>query len=77
MEKTLEFIVKAIVEKAEQITITQDEVDGVINLNLTVAKDDMGRVIGKNGKIIKAIRNVLRIQALKEGKRVNLTLVEA
>ncbi|MBI1919014.1 KH domain-containing protein [Candidatus Microgenomates bacterium] len=77
MEKTLEFIVKAIVQKTEQITIAQDEVDGIINLNLTVAKDDMGRIIGKNGKIIKAIRNVLRIQALKEGKRVNLTLVEA
>lgn len=76
MEDLLEFIVKAVAQKPEQISITKDEVDGVVNLNLSVDKNDMGRVIGKNGKIIKAIRNTLRVKALKEGKRVNLTLVE-
>lgn len=76
MEEVLEFIVKRVVQKPEQIYITKDEVDGVINFNLSVDKDDMGRIIGKNGKIIKAIRMVLRIRALKENKRVNLSLLE-
>ena len=76
MEDLLEFIVKALVQKPEQISIIRDEIDGVVNFNLSVDKDDMGRVIGKNGKIIKAIRNTLRIKALKEGKRVNLILIE-
>lgn len=76
MEDLLNFILEAIVQKPDKITLESTEKDGLVNLTLSVDKEDMGRVIGKNGKIIKAIRTILRIRALKEGKRVNLTLVE-
>lgn len=76
MEELLIFILKAIVQKPDKINVESSEIDGLVNFNLSVDKEDMGRVIGKNGKIIKAIRTVLRIRALKEGKHVNLTLVE-
>lgn len=76
MEDLLNFILQAIVQKPEKIQIQKEENDGVVNLNLSVDKEDMGRVIGKNGNIIKALRTVLRIRAIKEGKRVNLNLTE-
>ncbi len=76
MEDLLRFILEAIVQKPEKIKIAEKEENGLINLEVWVDKEDMGRVIGKSGKIIKAIRGVLRIKALKEEKRLNLTLVE-
>lgn len=76
MEELLNFILEAIVQKPDKIMVESIEKDGLVNLTLSVDKEDMGRVIGKNGRIIKAIRTVLRIRALKEGKRINLTLVE-
>lgn len=76
MEDLLRFILEAIVQKPDKIKITEKEENGLINLEVWVDKEDMGRVIGKSGKIIKAIRGVLRIKAIKEGKRLNLTLVE-
>ena len=76
MKDLLIFILKAIVQKPDKITVESSEKDDVVNFNLSVDKEDMGRVIGKNGKIIKAIRTVLRIKALKEGKHINLILLE-
>lgn len=76
MKDLLTFILEAIVEKPEQVNITVKEDNGIVNIDFSVDKEDMGRVIGKNGKVIKAIRNVLRILALKEGKKVNLVLLE-
>lgn len=76
MEDLLDFILKAVVQKPDKISLDSSLQDGITNINFSVDKEDMGRVIGKNGKIIKAIRTVLRIRALKEGKRINLILVE-
>lgn len=61
---------------SEKIEINEDEQDGIINFEVKVAKDDMGKVIGKNGKIIRAVRNVMKIKAVKENKRINITLAE-
>lgn len=69
-------ILEAIVSKPEDIEVTIEETDGNYNVSVKVAKEDMGRVIGKGGKIIKAIRNLLKIRAIKAGERVNITLVE-
>ncbi|HEY4694374.1 MAG TPA: KH domain-containing protein [Candidatus Nanoarchaeia archaeon] len=49
---------------------------GEINLELSVHPDDMGLVIGKGGKVIKSLRNILRTKAILEGRRVNLVLTE-
>lgn len=76
MKKTLELILKSIVEDAEKIKIDESEENGVINFTISVAKDDMGKVIGKNGKVIKAIRNVLKIPAIKLDKKIYITLAE-
>ena len=69
-------ILAVILTKPEDLEIKEDEEGGIINVSLKVAKEDMGRVIGKDGKIIKAIRNLLRIRAIKEGEKINLSLVE-
>ena len=71
------FILQAIVTKPEDVNVSEEQDESeTYTINIKVAKEDIGRVIGKEGKIIKAIRNVLRMRAIKEGKRIHLTLVE-
>ena len=75
MKELVEYIVKGLVEKPDEVSVV--EVGGpTILLELTVADGDMGRVIGKRGRIINAIRALLNVAAAKQGKRVTLELVE-
>lgn len=77
MKDILAFIISSIVEDSEKVNITEvEDTDGVINLTVSVAKEDMGRVIGKNGKIIRSIRNIMKIPALKQGKKIFISLSE-
>jgi uncharacterized protein len=76
MKKALEFILKNIVEKEDEVKVEETEDQGVINFVVSVAKDDMGKVIGKNGKVIKAIRNVIKIPAIKQNKKIFINLSE-
>lgn len=76
MKDTLSKIVSAIVENPDKVKIDEEEKDGVINFFITVASEDMGRIIGKGGKVIKAIRNVMKIPAIKENKRIFISLSE-
>jgi predicted RNA-binding protein YlqC (UPF0109 family) len=76
MKKALSYIVSAIVDDPKQVKITEEETDGVINFTVTVAKEDMGKIIGKNGKVIKAIRNVVKIPAIKLEKKIYISLSE-
>ncbi len=76
MKDILKFIIASIVENPKKIEIKEEENEGVINYDVTVAKEDMGKIIGKNGKIIKSIRNVMRIPALKQGKKIFIQLTE-
>lgn len=75
-QKLAKTILTTIVSKPDAIEVLEENENGNANLSIRVEKEDMGRVIGKNGKVIKAIRNMLRIRAIKEGKHVNLTLLE-
>ncbi|EKD65283.1 MAG: hypothetical protein ACD_50C00142G0006 [uncultured bacterium] len=77
MKKTLSYILSAIVESPDKVDVNQQEEDGMINFTIKVADNDMGKVIGKNGKVIRAIRNVVKIIAIKENKRINITLAES
>jgi uncharacterized protein len=72
----VEFIVKQIVEKPDEVVVerTVDEM-GVL-ITLKVAKEDMGKIIGKDGQTAKAIRILLRIIGSKNNSRVNLKIVE-
>lgn len=76
MKKALDFIVTSIVEKADKVVIDEQEQSGIVNFTITVDKDDMGKIIGKNGRVIKAIRNVMKIPAIKNGKKIYINLSE-
>lgn len=75
IKQLLEFIVKALVDDPEKVQI--NEIDGEIytKLEIRVASDDMGKVIGKQGKIAKAIRTVVKAAAVKENKKVVVEIV--
>jgi predicted RNA-binding protein YlqC (UPF0109 family) len=76
MNKALEYIVSCIVDDTKSVEIREEEQDGVVNFYIKVDKDDIGKIIGKEGKIIKAIRNAVKILAIKENKRVYISLEE-
>lgn len=76
MEDLLRTIVSELVEDKTAIEITTDEPneDGIITMHLHVADGDMGRVIGKQGRIAKAIRTVMRAYANKNGMKVSVDI---
>ncbi len=76
MKDFVVWLIKGIVDNPDKVNAEEFEENGQVNLELVVAPEDMGRVIGKGGKIIKSIRHLLRVKAVKEGKRVNLNLLE-
>ncbi|MGA8943541.1 MAG: KH domain-containing protein [Thermoactinomyces sp.] len=70
MKELIEYIVKALVDHPEQIQIVEYEKDGVTVYKLSVAEEDTGKVIGRQGRIIQAIRTVAKVAAWKENKRI-------
>jgi len=76
MKALTEFIAKALVENPEQVGVVQSRQGNRVRLELKVSKDDMGRVIGKNGRVANAIRILLRVAAEREGQQVTLDVVE-
>lgn len=72
----LEYIVKNLVTYPEKIEISEVEADGKIVLKLKVAKEDMGRIIGKEGRIIRSIREIIYAYAAKESKKVSVEVEE-
>lgn len=76
MKKALEYILTSIVDNPDKVIIEEKEEEGIINFNVSVSKEDMGKVIGKEGKIIKSIRNVMRIPAIKQEKHIEILLME-
>lgn len=76
MKQLLEHIARALVDNPEQVEVKQVESDRYIVLELKVAPEDMGKVIGKQGRIAKAVRAVVSIAAIKENKRVEVEIVQ-
>lgn len=76
MKQLLEYIVPNIVNHPEDVVINETDENGLTNLSIKVNPEDMGRVIGKSGKVIKAIRQIGRIIAIKKGIRVNIDVVD-
>ena len=70
MRELVEVMAKALVEHPEEVTVTETEKDGETVVELKVAPSDMGKVIGKQGRIAKAIRSVVKAAASKEEKKV-------
>ena len=75
MKELLEFIAKSLVENPAEVTVTQIENDTSIILELRVAQGDTGKVIGRQGKIAKAIRTVVRSAASKEKKKIIVDII--
>lgn len=76
MKDILKFIVSSIAEDPKQIEIEEEENNGFVTIAIKAPQDQMGRLIGKQGKIIRSIRNVMKIPAIKQNKRINITLSE-
>ncbi|MEK9178244.1 MAG: KH domain-containing protein [Patescibacteria group bacterium] len=76
MVDALKFIVTSIVDNPDKVEIKEAEEEGITNFVIKVAKEDMGKVIGKEGKVIRAIRNVMKIPAIKQDKRIQISLEE-
>ena len=76
MVELIETIAKALVDNPDEVEVRQVEKENLTVIKLKVSKDDMGKVIGKQGRIAKAIRSVLKADATKEEKRVVLDIEE-
>lgn len=75
MKELVELIAKSLVDQPEMVEVHQIENDNSIILELRVAPDDMGKVIGKQGKIAKSIRTVVKAAAAKAGVRVSVEIM--
>ena len=69
MKELVETIAKALVDSPDEVVVTESETEREIVLQLHVAQEDMGKVIGKQGRIAKAIRSVVKAAAAKEDKK--------
>ena len=75
MKELVEVIAKSLVDYPEEVVVTETENDNTIVVELHVASSDMGKVIGKQGRIAKAIRSVVKAAASKSDKKVVVDIV--
>jgi uncharacterized protein len=76
MKELLETIAKALVDYPDEVSVNEVEGERSLILELKVSKEDMGKVIGKQGRIAKAIRTVVKAAAIKDDKRVVVEIVQ-
>lgn len=72
LESLLLFLARSLVSEPDKVEVTAREEDSRVELELKVAPDDIGRVIGRQGRVVKSMRTVLRASAAKLGKRVSV-----
>jgi predicted RNA-binding protein YlqC (UPF0109 family) len=75
MVDLVRFIAQSLVDQPDQVDVQAVESDDGVVIELRVAPDDMGKVIGKQGRIAKAIRTVVKAAAIKENKRVSVEII--
>lgn len=76
MKALTEFIARSLVEHPEEVRVEEFRRSNYVTLELHVARDDMGRIIGRNGRVANAIRSLLRVAAEREGLQVTLEVIE-
>jgi len=76
MKELLLYIAQSLVEHPDEVTVTERDEDDRIVFELRVAPSDMGKVIGRHGKIAKEIRTLMRSVAQRQGKRVGVDIVD-
>ena len=75
MKQIVEVIAKSLVDHPEQVVVDEKQEDRMTVYELHVASDDMGKVIGKQGRIAKAMRLVVKAAATRENKKVNVEII--
>lgn len=75
MKELLEYMLKNILEK--DFSVTEEDENGFIVYKVTASQDEIGKIIGKGGKTINALKNILKIRAIKEDKKIDIQVVEA
>jgi predicted RNA-binding protein YlqC (UPF0109 family) len=76
LENLLLVLARALVDEPERVEVSGIESDSRVDLELRVAPDDMGRVIGRQGRTIRAIRSVVKAASVRLGKRVNVEVLD-
>ena len=76
MKQLLEYLAKALVDYPEDVTVTEVDGEDTLVLELRVNESDMGKVIGKQGRIAKSIRTVMKAASSKDNKRVVVEIVQ-
>ena len=74
MKELVEVIAKSLVENPDEVVVTETEKDDAVVIELKVGPSDMGKVIGRQGRIAKAIRTVIKAASANCGKRVNVDI---
>ena len=75
MKELVEVLAQSLVDHPEEVSVTETENEGEIILSLNVAADDMGKVIGKQGRIARAIRTVVKSASVREGRKVLVEII--
>ncbi|MBG0785032.1 MAG: KH domain-containing protein [Anaerolineaceae bacterium] len=76
MQGLVEFIAQSLVDQPTEVNVEKRQHGNTVYLDLYVAKQDMGRVIGKSGRVANSIRTLLKVAAAREGSRSKLDIVE-
>lgn len=76
LKQLVDYIARALVDKPDEVEVKDVEEDGGLVLELIVAEEDLGKVIGRQGRTARAIRNVLSAAAMKTQRRVSLEILE-
>ncbi|MEW6567542.1 MAG: KH domain-containing protein [Chloroflexota bacterium] len=75
MKELIEFIAKSLVDDPTEVRVIERAARGSVRLELTVAEEDMGRVIGRGGRVANAMRALLRVAAARKGTRATLDIL--
>ena len=76
MKELIEYIVTSLVDNPDEVAVAEIDNGAELVLELSVADSDMGRVIGRNGRVINSIRTLVQVSAAKQGKQVAVELIE-
>lgn len=75
MREMLEYLAKSLVDKPDDVDVSQIEGERSVILELRVSPEDMGKVIGKQGRIAQALRTIVKAAAVRDGKRVMIEII--
>lgn len=77
IQELVEYIAKSLVDDPNQVHVKTTENAQTLNVELQVAPEDMGRIIGKGGRVVNSLRTLVRIAAVRQGKRATLEILDS